>query len=53
MYIVPRASQVTKKLDSNNKAKQDFEYSQIKEGSALSEIFGKELSGFGDTWLLA
>ena len=36
---------MTKKVNSNNKAKQDFECSQIKEGSPFSEMrFGEELS---------
>ena len=36
---------MTKKLDSNNKAKQDFDCSRIKEGSPFSEMrFGEELS---------
>ena len=45
---------MTKILDSSNKAKQDFECSQLKEGSPFSETrFGEELSVLGDTWLLA
>ena len=44
---------MTKKLDSNNQAKQDFECSHLKEGSPFSEMrFGEELSVL-ITWLLA
>lgn len=44
---------MTKILDSKNKAKQDFECRQIKEGSPFSEMRFEELSVLGDTWLLA